>query len=39
MKYQGAEGRIAPNNITPQCLEYIWKDWGETCMWENTQGL
>ena len=39
MRYQGAEGSIAQEKINLQCLENIWKDWGETWTWEKKEGL
>ena len=39
VRYQKEAWRVDTNNITPQCLEEIWKKQGETCMWDNTEGL
>ena len=39
IRCQGASWRIAPDNRNPKCVEEIWKDWGETWMWENKKGL
>ena len=39
MRYQWEEGGIDPDKRTPQFLEDIWKEWGETWIWQNTEGL
>ena len=36
VRYQWEEGMIDPDNRHPQCLDDIWKEWRETCMWYNT---
>ena len=37
VRYQGATGTIDPDSITLQRLEDIWKQWGETWIWQNIE--
>ena len=39
MRFQGSAGTISPDKRTIQCLENIWKQWGEIWIWDKKKEL